>query len=133
VVRRVGLADSAAAAKAARRAVAELLASCGQAGTDAADTVVLLTSEVVTNAITHAAPAADAVREFALSVRITAGSVWVEVTDPDPAVFVPGDAGATAEHGRGLFLVAALAKEWGVRIEPDQAGKTVWFHCLLDQ
>lgn len=133
VVRRVGLPDSGVAAGVARRAIAELLASCGHAGTDAADSVVLLTSELVANAVTHAVPARGVGRVFTLSVRITAESVWVEVTDPDPTVFVASDVGAFAEHGRGLFLVAALAKEWGVRIEPDQAGKTVWFHCVLDQ
>jgi hypothetical protein len=32
----------------------------------------------------------------------------------------------TDEHGRGAFLVDALANDWGADVHPED-GKTVWF------
>jgi hypothetical protein len=33
-----------------------------------------------------------------------------------------------AESGRGLMIVSAVANAWGV--EPDEAGKKVWFELV---
>ncbi|MFD0562437.1 ATP-binding protein [Kitasatospora saccharophila] len=45
----------------------------------------------------------------------------------DGAARVPGRRAAaeTATSGRGLFLVEALADDWGVQLRAD--GKTTWF------
>ena len=86
---------------------------------DATEVVVLLTSEVVTNAIRHAGSPCR------VDVRITEDSVRVEVTDgstqPVRLRRVPCD----AESGRGLFLLDRLARHWGTHQR--SAGKSVWF------
>ena len=83
------------------------------------DLVVLLVSEVVTNAILHAGS------EARLSIATTPTSVRVEVGDDSrehPEVL---HLGLTASHGRGVGFLDRLADAWGVRDAPD--GKVVWF------
>jgi anti-sigma regulatory factor (Ser/Thr protein kinase) len=82
-------------------------------------TVELLVSELVTNAIVHAASAprveADLGRE----------RIRVDVYDGDPTpprVRVPD---AEQPGGRGMHLLDGLASRWGT--EPSGAGKVVWF------
>jgi anti-sigma regulatory factor (Ser/Thr protein kinase) len=84
------------------------------------DTAVLLTSELVANAVT-AAPAGD----VTLCVRCARGQLRVEVHDTAPSLPVPAAASASAEAGRGLMLVAALSASWGCYRTP--AGKAVYF------
>ncbi|WP_371482413.1 ATP-binding protein [Kitasatospora sp. NBC_00315] len=87
-----------------------------------ADTAELLTSEVVTNALVHTTHGAvfDAVLTADLRLRI-------EVQDGTPRL--PGrrrePAAEFATSGRGLFLVEALADDWGVQLRGD--GKVTWF------
>ncbi|MGH3098259.1 MAG: SpoIIE family protein phosphatase [Streptosporangiales bacterium] len=87
------------------------------------DTGALLVSEAVTNALLHARSAAD------VHIHRTAAGVEVEVRDLDervPAVrVVDGD----SESGRGLYLLEALASDWGA--EPSPSGKRVWFRLDL--
>jgi anti-sigma regulatory factor (Ser/Thr protein kinase) len=91
----------------------------------ALDDIVLLTSELVTNAITHS------------KSRHTAGVVQVVITDAEGGVRVEvSDQGSElsapavrsevfASDGHGLFLVQSLADQWGyVR---DDNCTTVWF------
>jgi anti-sigma regulatory factor (Ser/Thr protein kinase) len=85
----------------------------------------LLLTEVVTNAIKHA----DHIQ--AVIIRIKRNHfVRVEVLDPGP-MFKPDPRppGTGAGSGRGLHLVDTVAHAWGV--EPDQAGKKVWFELRL--
>lgn len=80
---------------------------------------MLLTSELVTNAILHARTAVRVVAER------TMGELVVEVWDGAPhAAAIPRDA-LESEFGRGLLLVERLSARWGVR----RAGlrKVVWF------
>ncbi|WP_406260474.1 ATP-binding protein [Streptomyces chartreusis] len=79
----------------------------------------LLTTEVVTNSITHTKASC------AVCVRWTGERLRVEVTDVDPTLLSPSCAGPLDEGGRGLFLVDALATAWGT--ETCSAGKTTWF------
>jgi len=83
------------------------------------DTAELLTSEIVTNAIIHAASGPE------LVVRISGGRVRVEVQDISPAVPVRQFAGPLSPSGRGMAIVDELARDWGVEHVPQ--GKRVWF------
>ncbi|MEX2552919.1 MAG: ATP-binding protein [Actinomycetota bacterium] len=87
--------------------------------TDLIDTVVLLVSEVVTNAILHSGSGAD------LRLLSSGGAVRAEVRDRSsvlPAVVQYSD---TATTGRGMLIVESLATEWGTEV--DGKGKVVWF------
>jgi hypothetical protein len=82
------------------------------------ETAVLLTSEVVTNAIVHART--DLVVTATLDGNRARVAVRDEVTPPDwrhPRT--------ESEDGRGLLLVDALATSWGVLAYG--RGKGVWF------
>jgi anti-sigma regulatory factor (Ser/Thr protein kinase) len=84
----------------------------------------LLTSELVTNAVRHAAT------EIMLSVEVDARIVRVEVTDTGadmPVVAATPDVG-----GYGLRIVDQLAARWGVDSNPND-GKTVWFEVELKE
>ena len=81
--------------------------------------VELLSSELITNAVTHA----EAV--CAVHVRWNGTRLRVEVTDTDEQMPALGDIGLEETGGRGLVLVEALSSDWGV--ERDLAGKRVWF------
>lgn len=102
---------------AARRAVA---GACRDAGTgpECLDSAVLMTSEVVTNALLHG----DG--EVRLAVGADQVLVRVEVGDDEPGRPVLRRADG-AESGRGMLLVDALASRWGVLDR--KPGKTVWF------
>jgi DNA-binding NarL/FixJ family response regulator len=84
------------------------------------DTVTLLTSELVTNAVVHAGSDVDVV------VRLTGALARVEVTDRSELVPAPRLSSLDDDSGRGLALVQALARRWGTNRQPG-GGKTVWF------
>ncbi|WP_199790560.1 ATP-binding SpoIIE family protein phosphatase [Streptomyces ipomoeae] len=82
------------------------------------DSVELLISEVVTNAVRYAT------RPVTLRLLRT-DVLRCEVTDDVPQLPRLRQARATDEGGRGLYLVNRLAKRWGAtRLS---AGKVVWF------
>jgi anti-sigma regulatory factor (Ser/Thr protein kinase) len=81
---------------------------------------VLLTSELVTNAIRH-----EAGQTITLAVACFRGRLRVDVHDSSYSWPVVLEASADAEAGRGLMLVATLADEWGFYRTP--AGKAVYF------
>ena len=89
-------------------------------------TAALLTSELVTNAVRHAQLAAHERIEVTISI---ASVLRIEVAESGP-----GPAGTRLaadgddEHGRGLLIVARLARRWG--IDRDQPGR-VWFELDL--
>lgn len=106
----------------ARREVVTALADWGHPAE--AELAVLLTSEIVTNAVVHAGP--HPVGEMLGLVLEQIGElVRVEVTDWSPALPVVGDGAMDGASGRGLHLLHALATEWGVI--PSETGKVVWF------
>ncbi|MGN6523062.1 MAG: SpoIIE family protein phosphatase [Actinomycetes bacterium] len=82
-------------------------------------TAVLLTSELVTNAIRYAPGPLE------LEVRLTHGRLRIHVRDELPAIPAPRRPGAYAESGRGLQIVEELSSRWGTI--PHGHGKTVWF------
>jgi anti-sigma regulatory factor (Ser/Thr protein kinase) len=115
---RVRLAIGPAAAAEARRRVRDAIRSW-QVPVDV-DAALLLTSELVTNAVRH--EAGQAIR---LVISCAPGQLRVDVHDTSrswPAVVA---ASADAETGRGLFLVETLSDAWGFYRTP--AGKAVYF------
>jgi anti-sigma regulatory factor (Ser/Thr protein kinase) len=87
------------------------------------DVARLLTSELVTNAVRHG----DA--PVWLGVRCDAEVLRVEVGDSSPVLpdAPAGPPEPAADGGRGLLIVAELAKDWGATPAADRPGKTVWF------
>ncbi|MCL6671110.1 SpoIIE family protein phosphatase [Streptomyces panaciradicis] len=98
---------------------------------DIVDDAVVLTSELVTNAVVHAGTSADV-----LCLRTDDG-VRVEVADHYPEREIPLQGSPVnmgspdREGGRGLQLCAALAGRWGVEYTPTQ--KQVWFQLDLPE
>jgi anti-sigma regulatory factor (Ser/Thr protein kinase) len=101
----------------ARALIHEFHVSLGAVGA-LIDDVVLVTSELVTNAVLHGSP------PVGLLARASSRWLHVEVHDHSSAMPLPQDADDYDEHGRGLGIVAALAIRWGTR--PTTAGKVVW-------
>jgi two-component sensor histidine kinase len=117
------------AAREARRIVESVLADWGD-DTEVVQVAVLLTSEVVTNAVVHASPhAADG--RVALTVERDGGLARVEVSDGYRGLPVAGDPRPGRPSGRGMVLLDLLAAQWGVT--PDGEGKTVWFEISRRQ
>ena len=84
-----------------------------------ADDAHVVLGELVTNALTHSMDV------FTLTLNLHKDRILIEVwdcTDATPKITMPDD---LAVNGRGMFLIDALTKEWGVRTE-EQGGKTVW-------
>ncbi|MFI8826617.1 SpoIIE family protein phosphatase [Streptomyces sp. NPDC053431] len=112
----------------ARAFVRDTLQGWGYA--EIVDDAVVLTSELVTNAVIHAGTAADV-----LCLRQDDG-VRIEVADRYPEREIPLQHSRTMgspdrENGRGLLLCAALADRWGVDYGPTR--KHVWFHLTLPE
>lgn len=121
------------AAAAAARSVVEDAIRTWRVPVDA-DTAVLLTSELVTNAVTHGTPNAGTF--VLLAIACDAAGLRVDVHDgsADLPVLDTGlldDALAEAENGRGLLLVTTLSAEWGFYRTP--AGKAVYFTLALQR
>lgn len=113
--------DSRSAA-AARRHLRTVLQDAGL--DQVLDEALLVVSELVTNAVVHAGT------EVELHVRAEPGGLWLQVVDHLPGV-VPlmRAADGDREGGRGVFLLDALASEWGTAHRPDS--KAVWCRLAL--
>ncbi|MGH9302979.1 MAG: ATP-binding protein [Acidimicrobiales bacterium] len=113
------LTDDAHAPEAARRIVRRAISDAGWQGD--VEVVMLLTSEIVTNAVRHGGHSLE------LRVIIDNGRLRVETTD-DNVLGRPirKNPPPWSESGRGLVVVDAMASQWGT----DQVGdgkKIVWF------
>ncbi|MFJ8495325.1 ATP-binding protein [Streptomyces sp. NPDC094038] len=84
-----------------------------------ADDMAVVASELASNALKHAGS------EASVRLRLSEGQALLEVDDSSMQRPVARRVGAEVEEGRGLFLVQALAAEWGWRYRED-GGKTVW-------
>ena len=100
-----------------------------------ADTVELLVSEIITNAVCASAslPGHRGVPASAPPVRFWLTSarrlIMINVWDADRRPPRGQDAGPGAEAGRGLLLVSALSTHWGYHALAGQDGKIVWAVC----
>ncbi|HEV8116018.1 MAG TPA: ATP-binding protein, partial [Acidimicrobiales bacterium] len=105
----------------ARRFVEATLDGRGCAGL--LDTVTLLVSEVVGNAVLHAGS------EVELTVLLGPDRLRVEVSDRSTLVPHRREAAEGDLGGRGSGLIELLADAWGITGRPD--GKTVWFELSV--
>jgi anti-sigma regulatory factor (Ser/Thr protein kinase) len=89
------------------------------------DTAVLLTSELVTNAVMHSASRCTG-GTISVLIMESAGGLRIEVADEGSDLSSPVVRGDVyASDGHGLFLVQTLADQWGYL--RDDKGTTVWF------
>ncbi|MEU0942297.1 ATP-binding protein [Streptomyces canus] len=88
------------------------------------DEVMLLVSELVTNAVLH-----SGTRKIGLEMAVKDGFLVIAVVDGMPGVAMLKETDEDAESGRGLALVQMVVEErggaWGTR----DAGATTW--CRL--
>ncbi|ANZ18277.1 ATP-binding protein [Streptomyces noursei] len=126
-IRRLRLADTRGAVARARDFAREALHDWGwlpAATADqraAAEDVLLVVSELVTNACLHAEGPEE------LRLRCAAKVLRLEVSDlgaGSPAPRSPHRPGRPGGHG--MFIVQRLCLDWGVVRNADGAGKTVW-------
>lgn len=79
----------------------------------------LLTSELINNAVVHAAS------DVSVRLRLLDGRLRIEVSDSGPGALHRQETTVEDTSGRGLFLVEALSSAWGT--SAGTGGKTVWF------
>lgn len=108
---------------ASRKFVAETLTDLPE---EIRESVVLMMSELATNAVVHA------LTGFEVSIERSSTQVRVEVADVgegEPRLRSPS---SSEPHGRGLRIVEELSDEWGMVESDDHSGKTVWYMVRLD-
>jgi serine phosphatase RsbU (regulator of sigma subunit)/transcriptional regulator with GAF, ATPase, and Fis domain/anti-sigma regulatory factor (Ser/Thr protein kinase) len=91
---------------------------------DVTECAALLTSELVTNAVLHAAT------PFTVTLHLMADRIRVDVADGSTVVPSMKDYATDAATGRGLTLFNTLASNWGVQLVA--GGKIVWFEIPVD-
>lgn len=119
--REIALPDNLEAPALARRWLMDEIAG---APAELVDTAALLVSELVTNAVRYGRPALTA------RMRTADGAIEVVVTDSGEEIPAAPDGKRPDPRqpgGRGLFLVAELASDWGIRALRPGPGKAVWF------
>ncbi|MFJ8545406.1 ATP-binding protein [Streptomyces sp. NPDC093586] len=120
--------DPAEVGRARRWARSRLAGSGIRADEQLAETLVLIVSELVTNAVVHTG--CPAVLRLVLPGVVTGETtVRLEVDDTSGSAPVPRCVDDDATGGRGLALVDGLADRWGWSREG--AGKRIW--CELDR
>ncbi|WP_257135967.1 ATP-binding protein [Streptomyces sp. t99] len=130
------MADTPNAVPWARLHTADLLSWWG-VPSEAAQTVQLVVSELVTNAVQHPQEEGEGTQVSILSSRntsqtfeLTLEKLWdavrVSVWDRDARPPVLKEVGVEAESGRGIFMVAMMSRAWGYRPAVGIPGKVVW-------
>lgn len=114
----------------ARRWTRSRLSGCGlDPETSLAEALVLVVSELVTNAVVHTGNPAVLRLEFPVGSDAEQRPVRVEVADSSDQPPRPRHATGGATNGRGLELVENLCDRWGWY--PDAGGKRVW--CEIER
>lgn len=124
----VTLPSEPASVSAARRYVADILGEWGMPpGSDAADTVRLIVSELATNAVQHTFGQSPT---FTVDVRLDRDEqLRIGVTDSHPRWPKRLPAAVQQDNGRGIVIIRCLTAECGgrVSVQPTrEGGKTVW-------
>ena len=83
------------------------------------DDVVLVVSELATNAIVHTGTS------LTVTLRARQGLVVLEVRDGSTVAPVLGTPSGSDACGRGILIVAALSRDWGF-VRHAGNGKSVW-------
>ncbi|MFG2885500.1 ATP-binding protein [Streptomyces sp. NPDC048297] len=106
----------------ARTLVREFLREWGITDAAGEDTenAILVTSELATNAVTHACTRSH----FWLALELFGDVLHIAVRDYETEAPAKKNAAQGDVHGRGLFLVDSLSCDWGWCVET--TGKTVW-------
>ncbi len=103
----------------ARQAVRQTL-STWDCAEDVIETALLITSELAANAVMHALSSPI----FTVLCALRQGTLTLGIADQDARLPRRVDFAADDDHGRGIFMVEALAANWGFEICPD--GKMVF-------
>ncbi|MFG3254112.1 ATP-binding protein [Streptomyces sp. NPDC048172] len=110
----------------ARRRMREELLASG-APDAVVDDAVLILSELLSNAYRHARPLLNSQSVRASWSRDAQGELTIAVTDGGgPTRPLPATPSVSARGGRGLAIISALARDWGVRSGSPGEGVTVW-------
>ena len=88
-----------------------------------ADAAMLVVSELVTNALIHAGTGPE------MFMARSGSRLRLAVRDSDARRPQPRKAGPSSPNGRGMMLVAAMSRAWGV-LPTTEDGKVVW--AVLD-
>jgi anti-sigma regulatory factor (Ser/Thr protein kinase) len=122
--RRIELRGGAHAPALARARLGELLGA--RLSEDDLFDVIVLVSELVTNAVRHGG--AGGRDTIVLRLALAAGVLRIEVCDGGPGFTPPAVLRPRAEGGgNGLILVQRLSSSWGV----SRGGSCVWFERAL--
>ncbi|WP_107460988.1 ATP-binding protein [Streptomyces sp. MA5143a] len=118
----LGLPAVPASAGEARRTVRELLEEWGVTP-DLREDALLITSELVTNALTHTTS-----EWIVCRLHLTGQRLRIEVEDQNRGHAQPARRrpGPDDQNGRGLMLVGMLSSDWGVGEAPQRSGRVVW-------
>ena len=92
-----------------------------------AEAGAIAVSELATNCVRHAGT------EFTVDIEQTADELRVAVADSGDGWPTLRSPQPSDPSGRGLFLVRALADNWGIDAPDDRKGKTVWFTMRLSE
>jgi hypothetical protein len=96
--------------------------------TERSEDVAVVVSELLTNAMQHAAPPGAGSRPrwpIRLGLLQPGSCVLCAVADPSDVVPQPRTPDSLAETGRGLHIICALSDKWGYTA-PSRSGKVVW-------
>lgn len=104
-----------AAVAAVRRFVHDALAE--RVAHDTVDEIVLVASELATNAVEHART------PFEVALH-TDDHLHIDVVDGSPALPIVRPWSSSAESGRGMQIVDAICDRWGVEVH--EHAKRVW-------
>jgi anti-sigma regulatory factor (Ser/Thr protein kinase) len=106
-----------------------------------ADTIELLVSELVTNAVNATGVVDESadqsqlvgtVKPIYLCLSARAETLLIEVWDASSTPPLRRAALDEDETGRGLMLVQTLSKEWGCELL-ETGGKVVWCKCVVGE
>lgn len=95
----------------------------GPAAQTVIDATELVVSELITNAVMAGSSSID------MDLTVHRDHVRVAVADDAPGTPTLQRPSARDEHGRGLTIVSAISRDWGV--EPEASGKVVWASVAL--
>ena len=106
----------------ARRFVSD---SIGDSDAELRDRILLVVSELASNALRHAGGGT-----YAVGIQQVPGGVRITVTDRGAGLPAPREPEVADLTGRGLRIVDAFSAAWGVEPVGGGPGKAVWSEVL---